>query len=267
MPEPTRAPNEGADRPARSRAGEGGGQRTHGEDRKTRNREARSREPEEQGTQPTASGGADPRALGGLAAELRSGGRLGEVALPRLVRHQQADIVLAVSASGEAAVPTLRRLAVAEHAGHHLPRPPTFTLSSAGGGTCSFIRPSGVFTSTQPFVASTLVTSPSMVCTPSFDAICAEAVPTRGAKARSVASARVFMMCPLCRADRSASLPPLLLLAPVGAATLLAGTLPTLLLAALPGLLAVLPGLLAVLLAGMLPTLLLAALLLVALLV
>src|SRR5262245_49402277 len=137
---------------------------------------------------------------------------------------------------------------------------PTFTLSSAGGGTCSFIRPSDVFTSTQPFVASTLVTSPSMVCTPSFDAICAEAVPTRGAKARSVASARVFMMCPLCRADRSASLPPLLLIAPVGAATLLAGTLPTLLLAALPGLLAAL-------LTGMLPTLLLAALLLVALLV
>src|SRR5262245_10412087 len=153
-----------------------------------------------------------------------------------------------------------------------MPRPtvmvsPTFTLSSAGGGKWSFIRPSGVFTSTQPFFASTLVTSPFMVCTPSFDAICAEAVPTRGAKARSVASARVFMMCPLCRADRSASLPPLLLIAPVVAATLLAGTLPTLLLAALPGLLAALPGLLAARLAGMLPTLLLAALLLVALLV
>src|SRR5689334_17183983 len=78
---------------------------------------------------------------------------------------------------------------------------PTFTLSSAGGGKCSFIRPSGVFTSPQPFFASTLVTWPSMVCTPSVDAVCAEAVPTRGAKARRVASARVFMVCPLCRAD------------------------------------------------------------------
>src|SRR5215472_15493143 len=129
---------------------------------------------------------------------------------------------------------------------------PTFTLSSAGGGKCSFIRPSGVFTSTQPFFASTLVTCPSIVCTPSVDGVCAEAVPTRGAKARSVASARVFMVCPLCRADRSASLPPLLLIAPVVAAALLAvaaallpGAVSTLLLAALPGLVTRLSGLLA----------------------
>src|SRR5262250_40566 len=140
---------------------------------------------------------------------------------------------------------------------------PTFTLSSAGGGKCSFIRPSGVFTSTQPFFASTLVTCPSMVCTPSVDGVCAEAVPTRGAKARSVASARVFMVCPLYRADRSASLPPLLLIAPIVAATLLAGALPTLLLAALPGLVTRprLPRLLATLLTGTLPALMLMTLL------
>src|SRR5215813_10093124 len=116
---------------------------------------------------------------------------------------------------------------------------PTFTLSSAGGGKCSFIRPSCVFTSTQPFFASTLVTWPSIVCTPSCDGVCAEAVPTRGAKARRVASARVFMVCPLCGADRCASLPPLLLIATLLAlaTALLTGPLPALLLSALPGLL------------------------------
>ena len=43
---------------------------------------------------------------------------------------------------------------------------PAFTLSRAGGGKCSFIDPSGVFTSTHPFFASTLVTLPSMVWVP-----------------------------------------------------------------------------------------------------
>src|SRR5215831_2459351 len=170
---------------------------------------------------------------------------------------------------------------------------PTFTLSSAGGGKCSFIRPSGVFTSTQPFFASTLVTWPSMVCTPSVDAVCAEAVATRGAKAKSVARARVFMVCPLCGADRSASLPPLLLIAtllalatalltrPLSAlllpalpgllrlamllAAMLSGTLPALLLSALAGLLR-LAMLLTTLLSGTLPTMLLIALLLIAIL-
>src|SRR5262245_24884943 len=149
-----------------------------------------------------------------------------------------------------------------------MPRPtvmvsPTFTLSSAGGGKWSFIRPSGVFTSTQPFFASTLVTSPFMVCTPSFDAICAEAVPTKGAKARSVASARVFMDCPLRRGNRAVGLPLLLLVATLLAlaAALLTGPLPALLLAALPG-----PLRLAALLSGTLPTRLLTALLLIAIL-
>src|SRR5215470_18421666 len=146
---------------------------------------------------------------------------------------------------------------------------PTFTLSSAGGGKCSFIRPSAVFTSTQPFFASTLVTSPSMVCTPSVDAVCAEAVATRGAKAKSVARARVFMVCPLGGADRSASLPPLLLVAPVVAvirlavtAALLAGALPALtrLVTRLPRLLASL--LTRTLTALLLPTLVLMTLLL-----
>ena len=60
----------------------------------------------------------------------------------------------------------------------------------------------------------------------------------------------------------SASLPPLLLIASIVAATLLAGALPTLLLASLPGLTWLrVPGLLAALLIGTLPTLLLAALL------
>src|SRR5262249_11312614 len=126
-----------------------------------------------------------------------------------------------------------------------------------------------VFTSTQPFFASTLVTCPSIVWTPSVDGVCAEAVPTRGAKARSVASARVFMVCPLCRADRPASLPPLLLITPIVAATLLAGALPTLLLPTLPVLVTWLrlPGLLAALLPGALPALLLPALVLMTLLV
>jgi len=77
------------------------------------------------------------------------------------------------------------------------------------------------------------------------------------------------MVCPLCRADRSASLPPLLLIAPIVAATLLAGALPTLLLAALPGLVTRLrlPCLLAALLTGTLPTLLMLTTLLMTLLV
>jgi len=78
------------------------------------------------------------------------------------------------------------------------------------------------------------------------------------------------MIYPLCRADRSASLPPLLLIAPVVAAalltaTLLAGALPALLLAALTGLLVRLIRLLAALLYWALPTLLVPALLLIAL--
>jgi len=77
------------------------------------------------------------------------------------------------------------------------------------------------------------------------------------------------MVCPLCRADRSASLPPLLLITPIVAATLLAGALSTLLLASLPGLVTRLrlPGLLATLLTGTLPALLMPALMLMTLLV
>jgi len=77
------------------------------------------------------------------------------------------------------------------------------------------------------------------------------------------------MVCPLCRADRSASLPPLLLITPIVAATLLAGALSTLLLPTLPGLVTRLrlPGLLAALLAGALTALLMPALVLMTLLV
>src|SRR5436309_14038219 len=90
--------------------------------------------------------------------------------------------------------------------------------------------------STQPLFASTLVTSPSMVCVSAAEAIWTDALPKSAVNAIRLASASVFMVSLSRGASRSSGLRALLSVLPalVVLSSLLPGTLlPALLIGAL----------------------------------